>query len=693
MLTFRSFSHQFSFGFRTILLLFLIPLIVPSNSSARKDPRLSYPARIPRIEEKTRRFLDGLPVDSASTFWIYFTDKGIDTQAGYRKAIDGQAYRLTVRSLERRKLRGRQGLFDFTDLPVSAEYVEQVESRCRRIRVLSRWLNAASIEATRTQIEDISELPFVRSIEKVVTYYRKRPAEDETGSFYRPQQSQSEGEYDLSYGRSYSQLAQIHVPQLHRLGYNGEGVLVCMLDTGYKKDHPVFQKAFEEGRVLAEYDFINQDNDTQNDTLDVSNQHNHGTYIWSALGGEMEEQLYGPAFGASFILAKTEMVWQEIEAEEDLWVAGLEWADSLGADVASSSLGYNKWYTYEDMDGNTAVTTRAADLAVSKGIVVVNSAGNERQNSWHYIIAPADGDSVIAVGAVDQVGRLADFSSAGPTYDGRIKPDVCARGVDTYCATADDHFGYRDGTSLSAPLVAGVCALLLQVHPDWSPTVLRDSLWYTASQADNPDTLYGYGIANALKASRIPNPLLSSYEFDFFSLYRETDPDPQFLEISSTVDDSLAWEADIEANWLILRPDSGVTPSTCTLSVNTSGLENGVYHTVAEIIPEEELAASPTFEVTLVLSGMGNVLIYPNPFTDSLTVRVKKSRADSRVRLHIFTLSGELVYEYSEEYKQPVFHNSWNGRNQEGEEVASGIYLIRLSSGDDSEIHKVAKIK
>jgi subtilisin family serine protease len=690
----KMFSSGSLFKFRTTALFFLIILILFLDAWSAEKIILKYPAKVPKIEKKTQEFLDKLPSDSASTFWIYFTDKGIETHDGYKKAINQVPYRLTPRSLERRKLKGKAELFDFTDLPVSADYVNEVKSRCRKIRVVSRWLNAVGVEATRSEIEEISELSFVRSIGKVITYYRKRPAQGEERPFYRPQEGQIKQGYYLDYGPSYDQLAQIHVPELHRLGYNGEGALVCILDTGFKKDHPVFQKAFEEGRVLAEYDFIHQDGDTQNDTLqDVWNQHNHGTYVWSALGGELDGYLYGPAYGASFVLAKTEMVYQEIQAEEDLWVAGMEWADSLGADVVTSSLGYNLWYTYQDMDGNTAVTTIAADLAVSKGMVVVNAAGNERQKEWHYIIAPADGDSVIAVGAVDEMGNLAPFSSAGPTYDGRIKPDVCARGVNTYCAMANDNFGYVNGTSLATPLVAGVCALLLQIHPDWSPMDLRDSLWYTASRADNPDTLYGYGIVNAIKASRLPNPLLSSYKFDFFSYYRKGNPDPQFLEIISTVDESLTWKANIDADWLTITPDSGFTPSTCTLSVNTSGLNDGVHHTVIEFVAENEIKSTQFVDVTFVLSGMGDVLIYPNPFQDSLTIQVKKSRADSRAKVYILTLSGELVYEYFEEYAHPIFHTTWNGRNQNGEEVASGIYLIRISTGDDSEIYKVAKIK
>ena len=405
----RFFSEKFAFKLKVLGLILLVLFVFVSRPLAQEKVILKYPVDVPKIDQKTAKFLDSLSPDSTSTFWVYFTDKEIETQSNYKKALGKLSQHLTPRSVERRRLRGKAELFDFTDLPVSVKYVSEIESRCRKVRVVSRWLNAASVEANRTEIQRISKLPFVRSIGKVVTYYRRRPSKEDTKTFYRPPESLRRPGL-LDYGPSFAQLSQIHVTSLHRLGYNGEGVLVCMLDTGYKKDHPAFQKAYEEGRVLAEYDFVHQDSDTQNDTLDVSNQHNHGTYTWSALGGEYDGSLYGPAYKASFILAKTEMVWQEIRAEEDLWVAGIEWADSLGADVVSSSVGYNDWYLYKQMDGNSAVTTVAADLAVSKGIVVVNSAGNARQKPWHYIIAPADGDFVIAAGALDVTGEIASFS-------------------------------------------------------------------------------------------------------------------------------------------------------------------------------------------------------------------------------------------------------------------------------------------
>jgi hypothetical protein len=486
---------------RKILILFYIIFVLISISLAQEEMVFKYPPDIPKIDAKTKEFLDKLQPDSTTSFWVFFTDKGIFSYSMYKKAIENCYSQITPKAIQRRKLRGEKELFDFTDIPVKTDYIEQIKRTGVKILSASKWLNGVSVEASKIQIERISQFIFVRKIQKSVTFYKKNLFPEEKTFFEKPK----EGYPFLNYGNSFAQLAQIFVPELHRLGYSGKGVLVCILDTGFKKNHPAFAKALDEGRVLAEYDFINQDNNTQNELGDPPDQHNHGTSVWSTLGGEVDGELYGPAYGANFLLAKTERVDSEIVAEEYNWVVGIEWAESSGADIVSSSLGYNLWYTYQDMDGNTAITTQAADLAVSKGVIVVNAAGNERQSTWHYIIAPADGDSVIAVGAVDRNGNLASFSSVGPTYDGRIKPDVVACGVGTYSALAGNNdFGYLSGTSLSTPLVAGVCALLLEVDSFLTPIQIRDTLWHTSSQAQNPDTLMGYGIINAIKASGLP---------------------------------------------------------------------------------------------------------------------------------------------------------------------------------------------
>ncbi len=492
-----------SFFKRFFCLVFLI-LIFLSVSQAKNDIFLKYPKEIPKIDFKTQEFLKKLPSDSTFLFWVFFTDKKISTFSEYKEAIQKCFDSFTPKAIKRRKLRGKKEIFDLSDLPVSKDYIKKIKDVGVKIRTKSRWLNGVSIEVTKEKIDEISRFDFVRSIKKVVRYYKKLPEESKQKLFYKPEK----GLFLLDYGQSYYQLAQIYVPELHQLGYSGKGVLICILDTGFRKDHPAFKKAFEEGRVLAEYDFINNDKETQNEPGDPEGQDSHGTCVWSALGGFVEDTLIGPAYGASFLLAKTEMVDQEIIIEEHNWVAGIEWAESEGADIVTSSLGYNEWYTYSDMDGNFAITTIAADIVVSKGVVVVNAAGNEGDKPWYYIIAPADGDSVIAVGAVDKNGNLASFSSRGPTSDGRIKPDVVARGVNTFCAFPGGGYGTTNGTSLSTPLVAGVCALLLDVDSTLTPIQIRKRLWETSSQAENPDNSIGYGIVNALKAAGFHYPPL-----------------------------------------------------------------------------------------------------------------------------------------------------------------------------------------
>jgi subtilisin family serine protease len=303
----------------------------------------------------------------------------------------------------------------------------------------------------------------------------------------------------MDYGSSLNQLEQINVPAVHDLGYHGEGILIGILDTGFYLAH----EAFMSTRVQNEWDFIFDDGNSFNEEEDSPAQHSHGTEVLSVIGGARDGQLYGPAYGATFLLAKTEDIRSETAVEEDYWTEGIEWAEQMGADIVTSSLGYADWYSYDDGDynGDIAVTTRAADLAASKGIVVCNAVGNEGQQAGS-IVAPADADSILACGAVDANGNLAGFSSIGPTNDGRIKPEVVAKGRATYMVNPykPSEYLYGNGTSYSTPLVAGCAALVLQAHPDWTPMMVREALMMTASRADRPGNYFGWGIVDCLKA-------------------------------------------------------------------------------------------------------------------------------------------------------------------------------------------------
>lgn len=429
--------------------------------------------------------------------WVFFTDKGVRSDTEYATRLTEAGARLAPAARARRAVLGSSILVDYLDLRVRAEYLTQVTQAGARVRHVSRWLNAASVAATPAALRRLAALPNVAQLLPVARSQRVPLPES-----LPPSPRAAASGHLLDYGPSEGQLNEIQVTNAHDLGYSGAGVIVAMLDTGYFKDHETFDDILADGRLLAERDFINGDFQTQDEPSDSTSQHGHGTVTWSALGGTSPGELYGPAYGATFALAKTEDVSDEQPIEEDHWVAASEWADSLGADIISSSLGYFDWYTYEDMDGNTAVTTNAADIAASRNILVATAAGNLGAMPWHFIVAPADADSVLACGAVDSMNAVAGFSSRGPTFDGRIKPEVCARGRFTYCANAGGttSYGSSSGTSLSTPLVGGAAALVLEAHPTWSAMLVRQVLMQTADTAGNPDNDRGYGRIRVLDA-------------------------------------------------------------------------------------------------------------------------------------------------------------------------------------------------
>ena len=478
---------------KRLYLLILAVLLTGNLSFGTEDISQLYRERqIPVYGKVIRRKMKNLTIEDRKKVWIYFTDKGIFSNEKYISALIIAERDLNPRSKWRRS-KVRTSIVDFYDIPVNSIYIDSILSTGANLRVTSKWLNAISIEAKLSQISRIANFPFVYKIE-IVLSGKRNPIQKEKILEKGIKVNQPDG-LILNYGNSYDQLNQINVVAAHEAGYKGQGIIVLMLDTGYYTEH----EAIHKDQIIAEWDFINNDSTTQNEPGDSLYQHNHGTYTLSALGGSKDGMLYGPAFEANFILAKTENVPVEEPIEEDWYVAGLEWGESLGADVSSSSLGYIDWYDFNDLDGNTAVTTVAVDRAIANGMICVTAAGNEGTSG---IIAPADADSVISVGAVDTSGNLASFSSHGPTADSRIKPEVVARGVSTYCASASglDYYINASGTSLSTPLVGGSIAVILSAHPDWTPMMVREVLLMTADNSDNPDNLYGWGLIDIMAA-------------------------------------------------------------------------------------------------------------------------------------------------------------------------------------------------
>ncbi len=438
--------------------------------------------------------------------WVYLADKG-----GGELLKSSVPYSVvTEHSLRRRaNVLPPDALVEYSDLPVDESYVARLSATGAVLRHSSKWFNAVSIQATAGQIVAIAALPFVREIELVGRSRRSHPPPPVSETPAAPSSMpKTTSAHALDYGPSVNQVTQINVPALHDLGNSAQGVIVGVFDNGFRL---LNHEAFASMNIIATYDFVDYKVSVVPNNPNTSFG-DHGVNTLSTIGGFKPGQLIGPAYGASYILARTENDSSETPLEEDKWVRAIEWADSLGVQVTSTSLGYDVYdpgytsWTWEDMDGRTTVISRAAAMAVRKGILVVNSAGNEGFSPTHNtLVAPADADSVLAVGAVDLSGKRTSFSSVGPTTAAppRFKPDVMALGSSVTVASETQVTGYRfnaQGTSFSCPLAAGVAALLVKAHPNLPPMVIVDAMRQTASRASTPDNLMGWGILNALAA-------------------------------------------------------------------------------------------------------------------------------------------------------------------------------------------------
>ena len=421
-------------------------------------------------------------------YWIFLKDK-LD---GAGKTMPVEAGYLSARALERRVRRGTAPSSTL-DAPLSPVYLEALRRQGITPLVQSRWLNAVSARLDERQRDAVRKLPFVRELRPVAQARPSTVHEEEAAP--APLTPFAHRLTRLDYGNSETQLDAINAILPLERGINGDSVRIGFLDTNFDGfQHPVFAQAVNEGRVLADSNFTGLPPQGSR----------HARSVASIAVGFMEGELIGPAYGAQVIGATTEFTLSETNQEEDNWVAALEWMESeMGVDVVNSSVGYNEFdagqqsYTTADLDGDTAITTRAADRAAALGVVVVTSAGNEGNDPWRLVLTPADGDSVIAVGAVTSGGVKVGFSSFGPTADGRFKPDVAAMGSGVYLVTSSGNFGTGSGTSFSSPLVAAVACQILQVNPDLNPIEVRDILRATASQAENPDNALGWGIIDA----------------------------------------------------------------------------------------------------------------------------------------------------------------------------------------------------
>lgn len=443
---------------------------------------------------------------------VFFTDKN---NSPYSTSSPLQF--LSQRAIDRRI---NQGIaITQEDLPVNPAYVQGLITAGATVLNTTKWFNAAIIDTPSTAVLNaISILPFVQSTVSVGKII-KEPTSTKFDSepivpFVAARMMSNSSVNSFAYGYSDNQINMLGLQSLHNAGYDGGGILVAVLDAGFLSAPGMvcFDSLFQQNRILATWDFVDRE-------ADVYDDHYHGAAVLSCMASIVPDSVIGTAPHAQYILLRSEDANSEYIIEEYNWAVAAEFADSAGADVINSSLGYTEFndpsqnHTYADMNGNTAPGTIAADKAASKGIIVVNSAGNEGSSNWNYIGVPADGDSVLAVGAVDENSNYAMFSSNGPSFDGRVKPDVAARGQNTWLYTpySNNQPVMANGTSFSSPVMAGAVACLRQAWPGKTNMEIIHAVKRSAHQYSNPDTLLGYGIPNFALA----NSLLSLNDYQF----------------------------------------------------------------------------------------------------------------------------------------------------------------------------------
>jgi subtilisin family serine protease len=492
-------------------------------------------------------FIVGKPLFAQVTagpkkYWITFKDK---SNSPY--SINTPEQFLSEAALKRRQLQNIP--IKENDLPVNQLYVDQIQNLGVQVISRSKWFNAITIQVEDSSIlSTINNLPFVNGYSQVARLKAKTAADDFMADLRRVAEATEAKQRKANstqtksaansgiYGAANVQIEMIGGSKLHEMGFTGKGMTIAVLDAGFYNVDQInhFDSLRQSGRLLGTKDFV------QGGTQ-VFEDNSHGMSVLSTMAANTPGEIVGTAPQANYWLLRTEEAATEFIIEEYNWVAGAEFADSVGAWIINSSLGYTRFddtltsHTYNQLDGNTTPITIGADLAASKGILVINSAGNSGGDAWRFIGAPADGDSVLTIGAVNSERAYASFSSRGPSVDGRIKPNVCAMGQQSVLVVSSGEVARSNGTSFSSPILAGMAACLWQAHPTASAMEIFKAIEQSADQYENPDDMKGFGIPDFMEAHSIlartqlnqsasdsivnvfPNPFIEGLSLEFFS--------------------------------------------------------------------------------------------------------------------------------------------------------------------------------
>jgi subtilisin family serine protease len=484
--------------------------------------------------------------------WVYFTDKPSVEEQDYSKY-------LSSRAIERRAAQNIP--FHFSDVAVNKSYIQKLKDLGVDVHVTSKWLNASSVWVnSEEQLEQIKSLSFVTKVEGVRAMKMNRAPD-----FYKQNKTATAS---FTYGDSKAQIQQLKGDFLHDMNLRGQGMLIAVLDGGFDGVNTLgaFDSLWMNNRILATHDFV--DGDTN-----VFHTGFHGRQVLSVLGAHIANEYVGTAPYADYVLLKSEDQSSETKIEEDNWIAAAEFADSVGADIINSSVGYNEFdggigdYVYADMDGRTTVISQGAIFAHRKGMLVVVSMGNEGSSHWKYMLSPADVDSVLSVGGVKADNTYHAGASRGPSSDGRQKPNVSARFNGVYYINGANNPTTGNGTSFSAPLVAGLAACLWQSDRSKSNYEILRLIERSSHQFNNPDNFIGYGVPNfALAHGSIsieeeqlaqhvkvyPNPFQES--FHIFT--KELELDNYRFELFSVSGQNISVSIRKESSEIIITPDN-----------------------------------------------------------------------------------------------------------------------------------------
>jgi serine protease AprX len=465
--------------------------------------------------------ISGAAQAQVNRYMVFFKDK-----VGTPYSISTPETFLSSRALQRRS---KQNIsVTEQDLPVTPSYITAVRNSGANVLYRTKWMNGILVECDASLIPTLQNLPSVNSVVYVAPGVRPAPGG-------RVKSSSKFKESDDEAGATDVQLSMLGMDDMHIAGYRGEGKLVAILDAGFPGVNTAlpFQHIFAESRFDAatSYDFVSG-------SSNVFAKSNHGTHVLSIVGAHIPGSFAGGAYKANFILFVTEYAPSEYRVEEYNWLFAVERADSAGVDVINTSLGYSTFddpqmsYTKAQMDGQTAVITRAANMAVSKGIAVVVSAGNEGNLSWGIIAAPADSKTVLTVGSVNGSKVKVPSSSTGPTADGRIKPDVVALGSGVSIITTTGEISSGGGTSYAAPLITSLVTGVWQMLPNLSVQELFDTIRNRSSQFSTPDNFLGYGIPSF---ANIVTSIKSETDLAFATVY----PNPVFDKLKITLTENM----------------------------------------------------------------------------------------------------------------------------------------------------------